>query len=95
MYITSPGVRDWLINESVFYYGEMANGNFEGALNTMKAGNTEEFLKSSLTVLKIMQNIMVHPDVDKFKKIRLAATVSENYYYYTRLSYWMHKKLVM
>lgn len=54
----------------------MANVNFERAINTMKAGGTEEFLKSSLTVLKIMQNIMVHPDVDKFKKIRIAATVS-------------------
>lgn len=55
----------------------MANVNLEQALNTMKTGSVEEFLKSSLTVLKIMQNIMVHPDVEKFKKIRLAATVSE------------------
>ena len=54
----------------------MANVNLEQALNTMKAGGVEEFLKSSLTVLKIMQNIMVHPEVEKFKKIRLAASVS-------------------
>jgi len=54
----------------------MASGTLEQALNTMKAGGTDEFLKSSLTVLKIMQNIMVHPDTEKFKKIRLAATVS-------------------
>ena len=59
----------------------MADSNFEQAMNTMKAGGTEEFLKSSLTVLKIMQNIMVHPDADKFKKIRLAATVSGDYCY--------------
>ena len=54
----------------------MASGKLEQALNTMKVGGTEEYLKSSLTVLKIMQNIMVHPDTEKFKKIRLAATVS-------------------
>lgn len=54
----------------------MANINFEQALNTMRAGGVEELLKSSLTVLKIMQNIMVHPETEKFKKIRLAATVS-------------------
>jgi len=41
----------------------------------MKAMGIEEYLKSSLTVLKIMQNIMVHPDVEKFRKIRLAASV--------------------
>jgi len=49
--------------------------NFERAINAMKATGTEEYLKSSLTVLKIMQNIMVHPDVEKFRKIRLAASV--------------------
>lgn len=70
----------WVVR-GVFYAKEMANGNFEQALNAMKAGGTEEFLKSSLTVLKIMQNIMVHPDVDKFKKIRLAATVSGDHCY--------------
>lgn len=74
MYITSPSVE----GGSLEYSEEMANVNFEQALNAMKAGGTEEFLKSTLTVLKIMQNIMIHPDVDKFKKIRLAATVSRS-----------------
>lgn len=79
MYITSPNETVSCLEEieRVFVTGEMANVSFEQALNTMKAGGTEDFLKSSLTVLKIMQNIMVHPEVEKFKKIRLAATVSE------------------
>jgi len=54
--------------------GEMAS-DFKRAINAMKAVGTEEYLKSSLTVLKIMQNIMVHPDMEKFRKIRLAASV--------------------
>ena len=63
-------------SNSYILAGEMANVNLEQALNKMKAGGVEEFLKSSLTVLKIMQNIMIHPEVEKFKKIRLAASVS-------------------